>query len=74
MGLVYGMEFVRDRKTKEPAADLAKEIVLKCVAAGLMCGKLGLYGNVLRIAPPLVITPDQIDRSVDILDGVLSGL
>jgi len=74
MGLVYGIEFVLDRKTKEPAADLAKAIVLQCVERGLMCGKLGLHGNVMRVAPPLVITPEQIDNSVAILDGVLSEL
>ncbi len=74
MGFVYGLEFVLDRKTKEPAPDLTRDIVLKCVASGLMCGKLGLHGNVMRVAPPLVITPEQIERSVDILDGVLARL
>jgi 4-aminobutyrate aminotransferase-like enzyme len=74
MGLVYGIEFVLDRKTKEPAADLTKNIVLKCVERGLMVGKLGLHGNVMRVAPPLVITPELIDKSAAILDGVLSGL
>jgi len=72
MGLVYGIEFVKDRTTKEPAADLAREVVLKCVANGLMCGKLGIYGNVMRVAPPLVITKEQIDKSVAILESVLS--
>jgi 4-aminobutyrate aminotransferase/(S)-3-amino-2-methylpropionate transaminase len=72
MGLVYGIEFVKDRTTKEPAADLAREIVLRCVADGLMCGKLGTYGNVMRVAPPLVITQEQIDKSVAILEKVLS--
>jgi len=74
MGLVYGVEFVKDRKTKEPAADLAREIVVRCVAGGLMCGKLGLYGNVMRVAPPLVITPEEINASVDILAKVLAGM
>jgi 4-aminobutyrate aminotransferase / (S)-3-amino-2-methylpropionate transaminase / 5-aminovalerate transaminase len=74
MGLVYGIEFVKSKDTKEPAADLAREIVVRCVAGGLMCGKLGLYGNVMRVAPPLVITPEQIDESVAILDKVLAGM
>lgn len=72
MGLVYGIEYVKDRATKEPAPDLVRDVVLKCVEEGLMCGKLGIYGNVMRVAPPLVITPDLIDRSVAILDQVLS--
>jgi 4-aminobutyrate aminotransferase/(S)-3-amino-2-methylpropionate transaminase len=74
IGLVYGIEFVKSRDTKEPAPDLAREIVVRCVAGGLMCGKLGLYGNVMRVAPPLVITPEQIDASVAILDKVLAGM
>jgi 4-aminobutyrate aminotransferase len=72
LGLVYGIEFVADRKTKKPAPELAMKIVLKCVQRGLMVGKLGTYGNVMRVAPPLVISPEQIDRSVAILDRVLS--
>jgi 4-aminobutyrate aminotransferase len=74
MGLVYGIEFVKNRETKEPAADLARDIVLRCVANGLMCGKLGLYGNVMRVAPPLVITPAQIESSTAILEKVLEGV
>ena len=72
MGLVYGIEFVKDRKTKEPAPELAQQIVLKCVANGLMCGKLGIHGNVMRVAPPLVITREQIDASTTILEKVLT--
>jgi 4-aminobutyrate aminotransferase-like enzyme len=71
-GLVYGIEFVADRRTKKPAPGLAKEVVLKCVARGLMVGKLGIYGNVMRVAPPLVITQELIDKSVSILEKVLS--
>jgi 4-aminobutyrate aminotransferase len=72
MGLVYGIEYVKDRSTKEPAPDLARDVVIQCVERGLMCGKLGIYGNVMRVAPPLVISPELIDQSVAILDGVLS--
>lgn len=74
MGLVMGIEFVKDRATKEPAPDTAKKVVVKCVENGLMVGKLGIHGNVMRVAPPLVISPDLIDRSVGILDKVLSEL
>lgn len=73
-GMVYGIEFVKDRETKEPAADAVKKIVLKCVENGLMVGKLGLHGNVMRVAPPLVITPELIDKSVAILDMVLGEI
>ncbi len=72
MGLVCGIEFVKDRATKEPAPDLVRDIVLRCVERGLMVGKLGWHGNVMRVAPPLVITRELLGRSVDILDKVLS--
>lgn len=72
MGLVYGIEYVKNRSTKEPAPDLARDVVIKCVERGLMCGKLGIFGNVMRVAPPLVISPELIDQSVAVLDGVLS--
>jgi 4-aminobutyrate aminotransferase len=71
LGLVYGIEYVKDRETKEPAPEATRDIVLKCVDRGLMVGKLGMHGNVMRVAPPLVITPGQIDESVSILDRVL---
>jgi 4-aminobutyrate aminotransferase len=74
MGLVYGIEYVKDRKSKEPAPDLVREIVLKCVENGLMVGKLGIHGNVMRVAPPLVITPELVDESVAILGRVLSKI
>ena len=74
LGLVMGIEFVKDRATKEPAPDVAKQVVLRCVENGLMVGKLGTHGNVMRVAPPLVITPELIDRSVGILDKVLASL
>jgi len=74
MGLVYGIEYVKDRTSKEPAPDLVREIVLKCVENGLMVGKLGIHGNVMRVAPPLVITPELIDESVAILGRVLSKI
>lgn len=74
LGLVYGIEFVKDRATKEPAPELTRDIVLKCVANGLMVGKLGIHGNVVRVAPPLVITPEQIDQSVAILERALADV
>jgi len=74
IGLVYGIEFVKDRQSKEPMPDVTKEIVLKCVRSGLMVGKLGIYGNVMRVAPPLIIEMELIDKSVDILDKILSEI
>ena len=71
MGLMLGVELVKDRKSKEPAKaetaallDLAKE-------RGLLVGKGGLFGNVLRIKPPMCITMDDANFMADCLDEVL---
>ncbi len=70
-GLVIGLEFVKDKQTKEPAGDLCKEICDKLVANGVVCGRVGWYGSVVRIAPPLVITMEQAEQSLDVLERVL---
>jgi 4-aminobutyrate aminotransferase len=75
MGLVWGLEIVRDKATKQPAADLAQRVVLEACQRGLlMIAPIGSYGNVLRLAPPLVITEQELDAGVDILDAALAAV
>lgn len=74
MGLVMGMEFVKDKQTKEPAPELIRKVIDTCAAKGLLVGSVGLYGNVLRVAPPLVITREQADESLAIMGTVLGNL
>ncbi len=71
MGLMQGVELVKDRKTKEPAADLANKALERARANGLVIGKGGLYANVLRMSPPLNIPVADIDQAVAILDKSL---
>jgi 4-aminobutyrate aminotransferase-like enzyme len=73
-GLVMGFEIVEDKKTKEPAPRLTQEIVLRCADKGLLVGIVGLYGNVIRVGPPLVITDDEVEESLDIMEEVLTSL
>jgi 4-aminobutyrate aminotransferase len=74
MGLVWGLEIVKDKQAKEPDAEAAARIVMEACRRGLlMIAPIGLYGNVLRIAPPLVITREQLDTGVDILDAALTA-
>jgi alanine-glyoxylate transaminase/(R)-3-amino-2-methylpropionate-pyruvate transaminase len=56
MGLMIGVELVKDPKTKEPNTDLAVKVLEATKDAGVLIGKGGLWGNVLRIKPPLCIT------------------
>jgi len=73
-GLVIGLEFVKDSQTKEPAPDLTMEIIRRMCTEGVVCGRVGFHGNVIRVAPPLVITMDQAEQSADAMEKVLSEL
>ena len=68
LGLIQGVELVRDRETKEPAAQQVAHLFESTRGRGLLIGKGGLYGNALRISPPLVATVDDVDQALEILD------
>ncbi|HTQ38520.1 MAG TPA: aspartate aminotransferase family protein [Pirellulales bacterium] len=74
LGLMLGVELVRDRKTKEPANTEAADVLELCKHRGLLIGKGGLFGNTLRIKPPMCITIDDADFMVDCLDEVLGEI
>ncbi len=74
MGLMLGVELVRDRATKEPANTEAADLLEACKNRGLLLGKGGLYGNVLRIKPPMCLTTDDADFMVDCMDEVLTSM
>jgi alanine-glyoxylate transaminase/(R)-3-amino-2-methylpropionate-pyruvate transaminase len=71
MGLMLGVELVRDRESKEPAHTEAAEVLELARERGLLLGKGGLYGNTLRIKPPMCITKDDAQFMLDCLDEVL---
>jgi len=74
LGLMLGIELVRDRKTKEPANSETAEVLERARQRGLLVGKGGLFGNVIRLKPPMCITKDDADFIVDCLDEVLTSL
>ena len=72
MGLMIGVEFVKDPSTREPAPELARALVERAFQEGLLlltCGK-----STLRLAPPLVIDEEDIDIAVAIIDRSLTAL
>jgi 2,2-dialkylglycine decarboxylase (pyruvate) len=73
-GLLAGVELVRDRTTREPAAGLAAAAVREAYGLGLSVHPIptGPTAHCFRIAPPLTATPDEIDRAVDLLDAALA--
>jgi 4-aminobutyrate aminotransferase len=72
LGLMIGVELVKDQETREPAAKEAEEIVQRAFRRGLLvlsCGE-----NTIRFCPPLVITARQVDRAVEIFSEVVSEI
>ncbi len=66
MGLIQAMEMVKENK--EPAPDLVAEVFERTKDRGLLIGRGGLYGNVIRVTPPLTVERAEIDHAVNILD------
>ncbi len=68
-GLMLGIEFVRDKDSKEPAPGLGEKITNACLASGLSMNIVNLpgMGGVSRIAPPLTVSDDEIDLGLNIL-------
>lgn len=71
MGLMLGVELVRDRKTKEPAAKETLRLMDLCKDQGLLVGKGAMAGNVIRIKPPLCIDKGDVDFIIGTLDKAL---
>ena len=73
-GLLLGIELVKDRVTKEYASAETSELMEICREKGLLIGKGGLMGNVVRLAPPLSINRAQIDQIIKTIDEALHQL
>ena len=73
-GLMIGIELVKDRKTKEPASAECAQVFEKTKDMGLLIGKGGLYGSVLRIKPPMCITDADIAFMIEVLDQCFAQL
>ena len=69
-GLMIGVEIVKDQKTKEYGADLRDKIVEAAFAKGVLL--LGCGPSTVRIAPPLVVTREQADVAVDVLEEAIA--
>lgn len=68
VGLCTGVELVKDKKEKVPATEVAKKISNEAFKRGLIMGTYGIWNNVLRFFPPLIVTKEQINKAVDILN------
>jgi 4-aminobutyrate aminotransferase/(S)-3-amino-2-methylpropionate transaminase len=73
-GPMLAMELVRDRETKAPAKEEADQLVKLCYQKGLVLLSCGNFGNVIRTLMPLVITDEQLQRGLAIMDESLHEL
>ncbi len=74
LGLMLGVELVRDRGSKEPANTETADVLEAMKHRGVLIGKGGLYGNTLRVKPPMCLTRDDADYLVGSLDMVLTDI
>ncbi len=74
IGPMMAMELVEDRTTKLPATEKTRALVKFCFDRGLILLSCGTYGNVVRFLMPLVITLDELDRGLDIVEDGLRAM
>jgi 4-aminobutyrate aminotransferase/(S)-3-amino-2-methylpropionate transaminase len=67
VGAMVGVEFVRDRETKEPAGEYLDAVLRESISRGLVTVGCGMYHNVLRHLIPLVISDDDLEEGLDVL-------
>ncbi len=68
LGAMVAVELVKDPQTKEPNKELTAKVARACYEKGLIVMSAGIYSNVLRFLTPLVITDNQLDQGMDILE------
>jgi 4-aminobutyrate aminotransferase/(S)-3-amino-2-methylpropionate transaminase len=71
IGPMLALELVEDAETKEPAAALASATTAAARERGLILLSCGIYGNVIRILVPLVISDEDLDRGLEVLEEAL---
>jgi 4-aminobutyrate aminotransferase / (S)-3-amino-2-methylpropionate transaminase / 5-aminovalerate transaminase len=72
LGAMRALELVRSRDSREPAKEETEEVLRHCRERGLILLSAGSYGNVLRVLVPLVVTDDQFDEGLDVLEASLA--
>lgn len=72
LGAMRALELVRSRDAREPAKEEADEVLRHCRERGLILLSAGSYGNVLRLLVPLIISDEQFDEGLDVLESSLA--
>ena len=73
IGAMWALEFVKDRRTKEPDPELARAVQLAGLSKGLMLLTAGFYGNCVRLLPPINIPLPLMETALDLLEDALEA-
>lgn len=73
-GLFIGAELVKDRNSKEGAAEETARVVNQMKERGIILSKIGVHDNILKMRPPLPFSKDNADQLLSTLDDVLAGI
>ncbi|SNS98563.1 4-aminobutyrate aminotransferase apoenzyme [Anaerovirgula multivorans] len=71
VGAMYAIEFVKNKKTKEPYPEIIKRITEYALQKGVIFINAGIYSNVLRFLPPLVMTEEQVEDGMNVLEKAI---
>jgi 4-aminobutyrate aminotransferase/(S)-3-amino-2-methylpropionate transaminase len=71
-GAMCIVEFVKDKKTKEPDMELPLEVLKDSVAHGIILIRAGLYSNCIRLLPPIVMTDEQLHEGLQVLEDAIT--
>lgn len=72
VGAMRLVEFVKDRETKEPDPDLTLEIIRDAVSHGMLLIRAGLFSNCIRLLPPMVMTDEQLQEGLQVLEDAIA--
>ena len=72
LGAMQLVEFVKDRKTKEPDMAVAMEVIKDAISHGLILIRAGLFSNCIRLLPPIVITDEQLTEGLQVLEDAIA--
>ncbi|MGH7726004.1 MAG: aspartate aminotransferase family protein [Candidatus Eiseniibacteriota bacterium] len=74
LGLMQGLELVKDPTSREPDPELTGKLFEATRERGLLIGKGGLYGNVIRLSPPLIVEAAEVDHALAVLDASFAAI
>lgn len=74
LGGMIAIEFVKDRETREPDADAVAKVTNYCLQHGVITMRAGLYTNCVRLLMPLVITDEQLQEGLDVIESAIAAL